>query len=134
MNAGRITKAKRPDKVDRKARKGSKRGAAHPLHDWSRVDALTDDVAMEAALRDPDAQPLTPSDTKRMKRVPRAKVIRQALGMSQEEFAESFGIPVGTLRDWEQGRAEPDQAARSYLKVIARKPDVVRKALEPTLT
>jgi putative transcriptional regulator len=66
-----------------------------------------------------------------MKRVPQAKVIRQALGMSQEEFAEHFGIPVGTLRDWEQGRAEPDQAARSYLKVIARNPDVVRKALEP---
>ena len=86
---------------------------------------------MKAALSDPDAQPLTPTDTKRMKRVPQAKVIRQALGMSQEEFAEHFGIPVGTLRDWEQGRAEPDQAARSYLKVIARNPDVVRKALEP---
>jgi putative transcriptional regulator len=92
---------------------------------------MTDAEAMKAALSDRDAQPLTPADTKRMKRVPQVKVIRQALGMSQEEFAEHFGIPVGTLRDWEQGRAEPDQAARSYLKVIARQPDVVRKALEP---
>jgi putative transcriptional regulator len=92
---------------------------------------MTDEEVMKAALSDPDAQPLTSTDTKRMKRVPQAKVIRQALGMSQEEFAEHFGIPVGTLRDWEQGRAEPDQAARSYLKVIARNPDVVRKALEP---
>ena len=91
---------------------------------------MTDAEVMQAALSDPDAQPLTPADAKRMKRVPHAKIIRQALGMSQEQFAEHFGIPVGTLRDWEQGRAEPDQAAQSYLKVIARKPDVVRKALE----
>jgi len=85
---------------------------------------------VQAARLDRDAQPLTPADTKRMRRVPQAKVIRQALGMSQEEFAEHFGIPIGTLRDWEQGRAEPDQAARSYLKVIAGAPEVVRKALE----
>jgi putative transcriptional regulator len=92
---------------------------------------MTDEQVLKAALSDPDAQPLTPTDTKRMKRVPRAKIIRQALGMSQKEFAGHFGIPVGTLRDWEQGRAAPDQAAQSYLKVIARNPDVVRKALEP---
>ena len=92
---------------------------------------MTDAEVMRAALSDPDAQPLAPADAKRMKRVPQAKIIRQALGMSQEQFAEHFGIPVGTLRDWEQSRAEPDQTAQSYLKVIARKPDVVRKALEP---
>jgi putative transcriptional regulator len=132
MNAGRITKAKRPTKAGKKpAKRAASRGALRPVHEWSRFDAMTDDEAMRAALSDPDAQPLTPADTKRMKRVPQAKIIRQALGMSQEEFAEHFGIPVGTLRDWEQGRAEPDQAARSYLKVIARKPDVVRRALEP---
>jgi putative transcriptional regulator len=56
-----------------------------------------------------------------MKR-PNPKVVRQALGLSQEEFAERFKIPVGTLRDWEQGRVEPDQAARAYLMVIARNP------------
>jgi hypothetical protein len=39
-----------------------------------------------------------------------------------------YHIPLGPLRDWEQGRAEPDQAARAYLKVIAREPDVVLKA------
>ena len=131
MNAGRITKPKRSAKAGRKPTKRGGLGAARPPHDWSRFDAMTDEEVMKAALSDPDAQPLTSTDTKRMKRVPQAKVIRQALGMSQEEFAEHFAIPIGTLRDWEQGRAEPDQAARSYLKVIARKPDVVRKALEP---
>jgi putative transcriptional regulator len=86
----------------------------------------------EAAKSDPDAQPLTRGDFKRLQRTPRAKVIRQALGLSQETFAERFGIPIGTLRDWEQGRVEPDQAASTYLKVIARNPNAVRKALATT--
>ena len=66
----------------------------------------------------------------RIKR-PNPKVVRQALGLSQEEFAAQFRIPVGTLRDWEQGRVEPDQTARAYLMVIARNPDAVRDALAP---
>jgi putative transcriptional regulator len=93
---------------------------------------MSDDEVMAAALSDPDAQPLTPADLKRMKQTPRAKIIRRALGLTQEEFAARFQIPLGTLRDWEQGAAEPDQAARSYLKVIARDPEAVRKALEAT--
>ena len=63
-------------------------------------------------------------------RVAQMKTIRCALKLSQEEFAASFHIPIGTLRDWEQGRKEPDAAARAYLRVIAREPDVVRKALD----
>ena len=64
-------------------------------------------------------------------RRPNPKVVRRALGMSQEQFAQEFQIPLGTLRDWEQGRVEPDQAARAYLKVIAGDPDLVRRLLEP---
>lgn len=94
------------------------------------VDSMTNEEIEAAARKDADAQPLTTADLKRMKRMPQVKVIRRALELSQEEFAECFGIPVGTLRDWEQGRVEPDQAARSYLKVIARDPDAVRKALK----
>jgi DNA-binding transcriptional regulator YiaG len=55
---------------------------------------------------------------KRIKPTPRVKVIRRALGLSQEEFAARFQFPLGTLRDWEQGRKEPDTAARAYLRVI----------------
>ena len=68
-----------------------------------------------------------------MPRVPRVRSIRRALKLSQEEFAARFQIPVGTLRDWEQGRKEPDAAARAYLHVIASKPEIVRKALEKQL-
>jgi putative transcriptional regulator len=91
---------------------------------------MTDEEVLAAALSDPDAQPLTPEDFKRMKRTPRAKIIRRALGFTQEEFAARFQIPLGTLRDWEQGAAEPDQAARAYLKVIAVDPEAVHKALQ----
>ncbi len=99
--------------------------------DWTAFDAMTPEERHAAALSDPDAQPLTEADMRRMKRTPRARIIRRALGLSQEEFAARFHIPIGTLRDWEQARAEPDQAARAYLTVIAREPDVVRKALMP---
>ena len=99
-------------------------------HDWSRLDAMTDDEVHAAALKDPDAQPLTEADFARMKRVPRARTLRRALGLTQEQFAARFHIPVGTLRDWEQGRAEPDQTARAYLKVIAGNPKAVQSALE----
>ena len=86
--------------------------------------------AIEAAARaDRDAQPLTRSDLKRMKRTPQAKIIRRALGLTQEEFSAHYHIPLGTLRDWEQGRAEPDQPTQAYLKVIAREPERVERLL-----
>jgi putative transcriptional regulator len=86
--------------------------------------------AIEAAARaDRDAQPLTADDLKRMKRTPQAKVIRRALALTQEEFAVRYHIPLGTLRDWEQGRAEPDQPTQAYLKIIAREPERVERVL-----
>ena len=92
---------------------------------------MTEAERHAAAMADPDAQPLTPEDCKRMKRTPQVKVIRRALGLSQEDFAAQFHIPIGTLRDWEQGRKEPDAAAKAYLRVIASEPETVRKALLP---
>lgn len=94
-----------------------------------RFDTMSDAERHAAALRDPDAQPLVPDDFKRMRRTPQVKIIRRALGLTQEEFAGRFHIPLGTLRDWEQGAATPDQSARAYLTVIARDPAAVRKAL-----
>jgi putative transcriptional regulator len=55
--------------------------------------------------------------------------IRRKLKLSQAVFAERFGLSVATLRDWEQGRRQPDQTARSYLMVIAREPEAVARAL-----
>lgn len=75
------------------------------------------------------ARPLTDDDLVRMKRRPRAAVIRRALDLTQEEFSERYGIPIGTLRDWEQGRSEPDATAKAYLRVIALEPETVAGAL-----
>ena len=97
--------------------------------DWSRLDAMTDAEVMAAARSDPDAQPLTDAQLKRMRRISPAKHLRWKLGLSQAEFAKRFHIPLGTLRDWEQHRTEPDQAAQAYLKVIAADAGFVERAL-----
>jgi len=83
----------------------------------------------KAARADRDAKPLTDADLRRMKRTPQAKIIRRALDLTQEEFAARYHIPLGTLRDWEQGRAEPDQPTRAYLTLIARDPHHVHRML-----
>jgi putative transcriptional regulator len=54
------------------------------------------------------------------------------MGLSQAQFADNFGMPPATLRNWEQGRAHSDAPARVLLGVIAKHPeaveDVLRKA------
>jgi putative transcriptional regulator len=107
-------------------------GREHKLDnqtDWSALDAMSGTQRLEAAESDPDALPLTPEDFKRLRRVARVKSLRRSLALTQEQFAARFHIPIGTLRDWEQGRSEPDQTARAYLTVIAHEPESVRKAL-----
>jgi len=98
-------------------------------HDWRRANAMTDEQIHAAALADPDAQPLTPERLAGMKQTPRLKIIRRALGLTQQEFAARFQIPLGTLRDWEQGKKVPDQAARAYLRAIAGDAAAVQRAL-----
>jgi putative transcriptional regulator len=62
-------------------------------------------------------------------RIPNVKRLREKLGLTQEEFAATYRIPVGTLRDWEQARKNPDATARAYLTVIARNPEAVAEWL-----
>jgi putative transcriptional regulator len=107
-------------------------GSTKPLKDktdWARVRAMTDEEVTAAAMSDPDAQPMTPEQLRTARRVPRTKTLRRALALTQEEFAARYHIPLGTLRDWEQGRCEPDQPARAYLAVIAQDPEGVKRAL-----
>ncbi len=109
----------------------SKTPESKPKFDWSAVDALTEEQIHAAAMADPDAQPLTEEQLATMRRVPRVTTLRRVLKLSLEEFAERFHIPADTARDWEQRRSEPDAVARAYLRVIAREPEMVRRALEP---
>ena len=60
---------------------------------------------------------------------PDVRGIRARLKLTQPAFAARFGLSVGTVRDWEQGRTMPDQAARVLLRVIEREPAVVERVL-----
>jgi len=91
---------------------------------------MSEEEIAAAAAADPDARPMTSEQMQTARRVARVKTLRRALGMTQEEFATRYHIPLGTLRDWEQGRSEPDQPAKAYLKAIAGDPAAVLHALE----
>jgi putative transcriptional regulator len=104
--------------------------------DWAAVDALTNEQVHAAALADPDAQPIPlGSDDELAKlglhRLVNVKRLRERLALTQEEFAATYRIPVGTLRDWEQCRKNPDAPARAYLMVIDKNPQAVAEWLRP---
>jgi putative transcriptional regulator len=104
--------------------------------DWDAVNALTDEQITAAALADPDAQPIPLGSDKELAklglhRLVNVKKLRERLGLTQEAFAATYRIPVGTLRDWEQGRKNPDAPARAYLLVIQKNPEVVAEWLWP---
>ena len=99
-------------------------------HDWSRLDAMTEEQRRAAALADPGrAAPVGRRHGSHRADAASPQIIRRALGLTQEQFAASYQIPLGTLRDWEQGAKQPDQAARAYLRAIASDPVGVERAL-----
>lgn len=98
--------------------------------DWARVDALTEEEVEANALSDPDNPPLSAAELDRMRPVPNPKQIRQRLRLTQTQFAARFQVPLGTLRDWEQGVREPDRAAKTLLRVIDHDPEAVVRALK----
>src|SRR5258708_1106975 len=91
--------------------------------------AMTEAEVEAAAAADPDARPMTAEELRSARRVTRVKTLRRALRLTQEEFAARYHIPLRTLRDWEQGRREPDQPARAYLRVIAGDPQRVSRCV-----
>lgn len=98
--------------------------------DWTAVDAMSDAEIHQAALSDADAQPLPDREPAGMTKLVNVKKLRERLGQTQEEFAATYRIPVGTLRDWEQKRKHPDAPARAYLQVIAQDPQAVAALLK----
>ncbi|WP_407364724.1 helix-turn-helix domain-containing protein (plasmid) [Pseudomonas luteola] len=60
----------------------------------------------------------------------RVQAIRKATGLTQEKFAQTINIPVGTLRNWEQGRRDPQGPAIALLKAIEKDPKHVIAALQ----
>jgi putative transcriptional regulator len=108
-------------KMDSKGRVTERKSAAE------RGDVFNEDAAVYET--DTDNPSLSLEKLAGMKRVPRVKTLRRALQLTQEEFAAQYQIPIGTLRDWEQGRSEPDAPAKAYLRVIASEPNRVKDVL-----
>ncbi len=98
--------------------------------DWARVAAMTEEEVEANALSDPDNPPWMEEELQRLKPVPNTKVIRARLHLTQEQFALRFHLPLGTVRDWELGRREPDTAAKNFLRVIEHDPQTVIEALK----
>ena len=60
----------------------------------------------------------------------RVREIREGLGLSQSQFASTFGLSLRSLQEWEQARRLPDSAVLTYLRVIERDPQAVQSALK----
>lgn len=58
--------------------------------------------------------------------------LRRRVHLTQQEFAAKLGVPVETIRNWEQGKRMPRGPARALLTVIAHAPDTVFAALAKT--
>ncbi len=97
--------------------------------DWARLRAMTEEEINAAALSDPDNPPMTPEELAEMRPAGWPKQLRERLEMTQDEFAATFRVPVGTLRDWEQRRSWPDAPARALLLAIERDPKRMKKLL-----
>ena len=96
---------------------------------WKRIREMTDEEAEANALSDPDNPPLTEEELKFMRRWVNVPELRQRQGLTQEQFSDRYRIPLGTLRDWEQRRREPDGTAKTLLRIIDRHPEIVLAVL-----
>ena len=56
--------------------------------------------------------------------------IRKHRGQTQDAFARTYGFSVGAVRDWEQGRRQPERAARILLAMIAHAPEAVERVMQ----
>jgi putative transcriptional regulator len=101
-------------------------GPSRPIDDRAKIAATAEeDIRRHQAedAQDPDApQP-------RFRPVPNVRALRTKLGMTQEAFGKAIGVPVATVRNWEQSRTSMDQAVRSLLRVVEREPDAALRAL-----
>jgi putative transcriptional regulator len=94
-----------------------------PRTDWSRIDATSEE---EIAAR------IAEDEAEAMRDVAAyARRVRRRIGLSQVAFARRIGVPVDTVRNWEQGKRAPQGPARALLRIIDRAPEAALAALDP---
>jgi putative transcriptional regulator len=91
----------------------------------AKVEATTEDDIRRQMIKDgenPDEE-VSESD------IISPRFIRKRLGMSQREFANTLGVPVATLRNWEQNRVAMEPATIALMRILAREPEAALRAL-----
>jgi putative transcriptional regulator len=86
-------------------------------------------IAIPADPNDPEDRDVSVAGLERGLMGRRIRMLRNRLGMSQDEFARAYGIPVTSIRQYEIGRHMPPPAVRAYLKVIAAEPERAKRAV-----
>ena len=86
-------------------------------------------IAIPADPNDPEDRDVSVAGLERGLMGREIRRLRYRLGMSQDEFATRYGIPVANIRQYEIGRHMPPPAVRAYLKVIAAEPEVAARAV-----
>jgi putative transcriptional regulator len=86
-------------------------------------------IAIPADPNDPEDFDVSVAGVERAHMGRRIRQLRNRLGMSQDEFARTYGIPVGNIRQYEIGRHMAPPAVQSYLKVIDAGPEAAAKAV-----
>ena len=99
------------------------------------VEILAD--GSERAISRTDGQPLPPRATEaahlangHSRDASYARTVRGQTGLTQAAFAARIGVPVETVRNWEQGKRSPRGPARALLKVLERAPDAAFAVLD----
>jgi putative transcriptional regulator len=57
------------------------------------------------------------------------RAIRKSSGQTQDAFARTYGFSIASVRDWEQGRRQPERSARILLAMIAHAPEAVERVI-----
>ncbi len=86
-------------------------------------------IAIPADPNDPEDRDVSVAALKRARFGRRFRILRHELGLTQEQFAATYGVPLHSLRQYEMGRYMPPPATRAYLKVIEAESEMVRRVL-----
>jgi putative transcriptional regulator len=93
-----------------------------PEVDWARIDTTSEaEIAAQAAEDEAEAMRDAAAYARR---------VRRKVGLSQVAFARRIGVPVDTVRNWEQGKRAPQGPARALLRIIDRAPEAALQALD----
>ncbi|SRR6266446_2863841 len=91
----------------------------------AKIDATTEDDIRRQMIEDGE----NPDEEISAKDIISPWYIRKRLGMSQREFADTLGVPVATLRNWEQNRVAMEPATIALMRILAREPEAALRAL-----